>query len=373
MKIRCIKKNLEKALQGAENFLGKKMDLEILEAFLLTAENNFLKIESTNIDTSFKAEIPVILEKEGKVAVTGEIFYKIIAAIKDNELFLESDEKKLKIISENSDMEIKTLNYEDFPAIISLEEQNKEELLKKVNFISIKDFINGLESTYYATSKSNIKPELSSIYIYNNKNIIYFVGTDGFRLAEKNFSYSDVDLNEKDFEILLPGDSVNPIIKTLSLLEENEELEIYFYKNQIFFKTQEYLIFSRLIEGQYVDYKKIMPEENNLSVIFLKNDFLDSLKLINIFSDEFNQVKFFINKEGFFVETKNEIGINKNKIDSVIKGNEYESKFNYRFIQDSFSSIKTDSVEFVFNENKPLLIKPVGDKSFRYIVMSLSK
>ncbi len=369
MKIRCVKNNLEKVLQGAENFVGKNLDLEVLSCIFLEAEKGFLKVESTNIDTSFYSEIPVVSESDGKVAVIGDIFYKTISAIKDDEISLELKDNVLEIKSKNSTVELNTINHEDFPRVMKIENQDDSELEKQIE-IESKDFLDGLNATFYAASKSNIKPELSSIFIKGEEDRINFVATDGYRLAEKSFVFSND--SKEEFSVLLPGDSVSPIVKVLSLME-NGKIEVYFYKSQIFLKNDDFVIFSRLTDGDYVDYKKLIPDDTATSAIILKQDFLDSLKLINIYSDDFNQIKITIKDKKITLRTKNNYGENEVVVDGVVVGDEVEMNFNYKYIQDSFNSITTDSFEMIFNPAKPLLITPVGDKTFRYIVMPLSR
>jgi DNA polymerase-3 subunit beta len=369
MKIRCVKSNLEKVLSQAENFIGKNLDLEVLSCIVLESKNGYLYIESTNIDTSYSSEIPVVVELEGKVAVKADVLYKTISAIKDNEVTLELDKNILKIKSSNSKVDINTLSHEDFPSALKLENQKEDDLEKKIR-ISSKDFLSGLYATFYAASKTNIKPELSSIYISSKEDQIVFVATDGFRLAEKKFSYTN-DSNEK-FEVLLPGDSVPPIMKTL-ISSNDIDIDIYFYKNQIFIQTGEFIVFSRLTEGDYVDYKKLIPEDTTTSVIFLKQDFIDSLKLVNIFSNDFNQIKVIVKEKSFLLESKNTLGKNEINVPSVVVGDDLEANFNYKYIQDAFAAIATDSFECVFNPTKPMMIRPVGDKTFTYIVVPLSK
>jgi DNA polymerase-3 subunit beta len=369
MKIRCVKNNLEKIIQQAENFIGKNLDLEVLSCIILESKNGYLKIEATNIDTAYSAEIPVISEKDGRVAVMGNIFYKTISSIKDDEITLELVNNNLKISSKSSKIELNILSYEDFPNILKIENQKEKDLEKKIN-ISIEDFIDGLNSTFYASSKSNIKPELSSIFISGDEKNIFFVATDGFRLAEKKIKY--VGNTKDNFSTLLPSESVSPILKTL-IIEDDKKMDIFLYKSHIFIQTQTSIIFSRLTEGDYVDYKKLIPEDTLTSAIVLKQDFLDSLKLINIFSDDFNQIKISIKNKKLILDTNNNFGKNEVYVDSAIVGDDLEMNFNYKYIQDSFSSIKTDSLEFIFNLGKPMLIKPIGDNSFKYIVMPLSR
>ena len=370
MKIRCVKNNLEKIIIQAENFIGKNLDLEVLSCILLEASDGYLKIYSTNIDTYFFSEIPVVTEKEGRVALNGEVFSKTISAIRDEELSLELEDNILKIKSENSKVDLKIIPDEDFPNIIKMEDQEDEDKIAEIK-MSAKDFSSGLTSTFYAASKSNIKPELSSVFVSGVDSDIYFAATDGFRLSEKTELCLGGDEVE-EFSFLLPGGSIGPILKTLNT-EEEKNLEIFIYSNQIFIKNSKTVIFSRLVDGNYVDYKKLIPEDTETSVIVLKQDFLESLKLINIFSDDFNQIKMIVKDKKLLIETDNNFGKNEIKIDAAIVGQDLEMNFNYKYIQDCFLSIKTDSFEFVFNTSKPVLIRPIGDKTFKYIVMPLSR
>lgn len=369
MKIRCVKSNLEKVLSQAENFIGRNLDLEVLSCVVLESKDGYLYIESTNIDTAYSSEIPVVVEAEGKVAIKADVLYKTISAIKDEEVTLELKKNILKVTSENSKIDINTLSHEDFPSGLKLQNQNEDDLEKKIT-LSSKDFLSGLYATFYAASKSNIKPELSSIFISGSGDKIAFTATDGFRLAEKNFTYSN-DSNE-EFSVLLPGDSVSPIMKTL-ISSDVIDIDIYFYKNQVFIQTSEFIIFSRLTEGDYVDYKKLIPTDTTTSVIILKQDFIDSLKLVNIFSDDFNQIKIVVKGKNFSLETKNTLGKNEIKVAAAVVGDDLEANFNYKYIQDAFAAITTDSFECIFNPTKPLLIRPIGDKTFTYIVMPLSR
>ncbi len=370
MKFRCVKKNLEIILKEAEPFIGKDLDLPVLSGILLKAENGYLNISATNVDSTFYAEIPISLEEEGQTVVFGDVFYKTISGIKDDDIEIFLENNLLFIKSKNNQSEINILDYKDFPSILKLEEQDEEQLQEKIT-ISNKDLENGLNSVSYSASKSNIKPELSSVFINKKDDGIYFVATDGFRLAEKKIKH---ELEESEFSALIPNSFIAQILKVLSITIA-DALELYFYENQLFIKAKEFTISSRLVIGDYVDYKRLLPEDTNTSVILLKQDFIDATKLINIFSDDFNQVTIVVDPEEkrFEIFSKNKIGKNKINIPSVIAGESVRMDFNYKFIQDSLQSITTDSIEFIFNKSKPLLIKPVGDKSFNYIIMPLSK
>lgn len=366
MKIKCITKTLQKSLNNAEYFVGKNLDLPVLSCIILETKNNFLEISSTNINTAYKDNIAVNVQENGKVAVLGEVMSKAIANIKDDEVELELKDNILKITSNKNNIELNTVDYTDFPTILDMDSiEEKSEIVE----IKSNDFLSGLNATLYATSKSNIKPELASTFFSVNRDEITFTSTDGFRLSEKKIKKENSDL---EFSMLIPNDSAIVLSKIFSAIE-NQKIELHFYGKQFFIKTNDFIIFSRLTDGNFVDYKKLIPEDIETSLIILKQDFLEASKLVNLFSDDFNQIKITVDDKIVSFETKNTYGKNINVIDAVVSGVDLVMSFNHKNILDSFGSINTDSVEFVFNSGKPLLIKGVGDKSFRYIVMPLSK
>lgn len=366
MKIKAITKTLQQSLNNAEYFVGKNLDLPVLSCIILETKNNFLEISATNINTAYKDDIAVNVLEDGKVAVLGDVISKAISNIKDAEVELELKNNTLKITSEKNNIELNTVDYSDFPTILDM-----DAIEEKPKIIEIKsnDFLAGLNSTLYSTSKSNIKPELASIFFSVIGDEITFVATDGFRLSEKKIKKENSDL---EFSMLIPNDSSVVLSKIFTTME-NQKIDLYFYGKQFFIKTADFIIFSRLTDGNFVDYKKLIPDEIGTSLIILKQDFLEASKLVNLFSDDFNQIKITVEDKIVTFETKNTFGKNLNVIDAVVSGDNLEMSFNHKNILDSFASINTDSVEFIFNPGKPLLIKGVGDKTFKYIVMPLSK
>jgi len=367
MKVKCLTKTLKKSLSQAELFAGKDLDLPVLSCVVLETKNNFLEISATNINTSFQANISVNVQEEGKVAVLADLFSRTISNIESDEVDLVLEGNSLKVISKQNELEINTMDFSDFPSILTPEQLESEEKIEIE--IPTKDFVEGVNSVIYATSKSSIKPELASVFFNLQENILDFTATDGFRLAEKEFVFKD---KYSDFKILLPNDSASILVKALSI-EENSNTKLLYIDKNFFVESENMTISLRLTEGDYIDYKKVIPDGGETSIIFLKKDFLNLSKIVNIFTDDFNQVKFIVKDGVVKIETKNKYGKNLSKLEAVIDGEDIEMSFNLKNILDAFNSIHTDSVEFLFNNGRPLLIKGVGDKSFKYIVMPLSK
>lgn len=132
-----------------------------------------------------------------------------------------------------------------------------------------------------------------------------------------------------------------------------------------------------MIDGNFPDYKQIIPKETKTEVTVLKQDLVSSLKIANIFADKFSQVIFNINpsEKTLRITTKNmDVGENINSIDAVIKGEGLNISFNYKYIMDCFQSIDSDSISLSFSDmNRPMIIRGVSDKSFLYLVMPMNK
>ena len=366
MKIECIKEKIHLAISKAEKIVGKNINLPVLSCLLLEAKGNFLTIRSTNLDLGLEINIPVKVLEEGKVAVPANIISMFLNNLNDDKnIFIETNENILKISSSTSEANIKTISSEDFPTVPMIDEG-------KTCKINSRELINGIKSVIYSASMSSVKPELSSVYIYTNEDGLVFVSTDSFRLAEKVVKTRKVvDLNG----VLIPFKNASDILKIIDNVDV--DIEINSTKNQISFSFDGLYLVSRVIDGNFPDYKQILPKEEKTKVVVLKQDLINSLKISNIFSDNFNQMNINaqVGQKNIEVKTKNSnIGENTNKIEANIEGESIEVNFNYKYIVDCLSSITSDSVSLSFNGvNKPLVVRGTTDKTFTYLVMPMNR
>jgi len=366
MKIECVKEKLHLAVSKAEKVIGKNINLPVLSCLLLETKGNNLIIRSTNLDLGLEISIPVKVEEKGKVAVPANVISSFLNNLNEEKnIFLETTESVLKIYTQTSEANIKTLPSDDFPTIPVVDSE-------KVIKINAKDLVNGIKSVIYSSSLSSVKPELSSVYIYTNDNSLVFVATDSFRLAEKVIkTRKSLDLNN----LLIPFKNALDILKIID--NTDAEIEINSTKNQISFLFGGVYLVSRVIDGVFPDYKQILPKEEKTRVVVLKQDLINSLKISNIFSDNFNQMNISVKKDekNIKIKTKNNnVGENTNKINADIDGDDVEVNFNYKYIADCLSSIVSDSIAMSFNGiNKPLVLRGVSDKTFTYLVMPMNR
>jgi DNA polymerase-3 subunit beta len=365
MELQCGKEKLKKYISLADKITSKNTTLPVLNSILLTTEDNILKIRSTNLDIGVEFSIPAKIQKNGTIVVPGKVFNDTLSYLQgDKNISLKFINNNLEISTKNNNITIKSQKSDDFPTLPKI--QTSESFS-----IPAQKIINGIKSVLYSSSISDIKPEISSVFIYPENNSITFVSTDSFRLAEKKVIYKNIN----EFPgIIIPIKNINELIKVFN--DVDSDIDIMFNKNQISFYCDGIYFTSRIIDSIFPDYKQIIPKEHTTEVMVLKQDLIDSLKLINVFSDKFNKVniKIDIKNKIFGLSSKNDMGENNTKINATISGNDINLCFNYKYIMDCFQSIISDSVILQFNgENKPVIIKGVGDNSFTYLVMPINK
>ncbi len=366
MKIECLIEKLNKHIMQAERIAGKNHSLPIINCILLEATKNSLRIRSTNLDLGIEITVPVKVLEEGSVAVPAGILGMFLSSLHtDKAVTLETKDNTLFVFSQKNSTQIKTQSVEDFPTLPMV---SNEKLFK----INPQDFINGLKSVWYSSSVSSMKSELSSVYIYSDDDSLVFVATDSFRLAEKKIKNQKI----KEFNhLLIPFKNIPEIIRVLE--NTSNEVEICVEKNQISFTYEYIYLTSRVIDGVFPDYKQIIPKNFTTEVVMLKQDFVNSLKTANIFSNKLNQIniKALPSKKIFELQTKNsDIGENTNSIDAVFIGEDIDINFNYKYVVDCLQSIDSESISLNFTGmNKPMVIFGVSDKSFLYLVMPMNR
>jgi DNA polymerase III subunit beta len=365
MKIECSIDKIKRALMIVERIVGKNLTLPVLESILFIAKDKNLILRATNLSIGIETKIATRIDKEGIVAIKGNTLSSLFSNLKeDSTVFIEMVNDNLLIKTKTNTTTLKSVSHEDFPTIPIVSGESF--------IIPSKKFIDGLKSVYYSASVSEIKPEIGSVYFYSEENSLVFVSTDSFRLAEKRIKIKE---NLSFGGVLLPFKNVVEIIKVFE--EINDDLKITLQKNQISISTNEIYLTSRIVDGVFPDYKQIIPKEATTEVVVLKQDFISSLKITNIFSDKYNQVTFLINpsKKSFEINSKNiDIGENKTMISAAISGEDVSANFNYKYTMDCLQSISSDSLSLQLNgSNKAMIIKGVGDGTFRYLIMPMNR
>lgn len=365
MKIESIKEKLVEAVSRAEKVAQRNPTLPVLAGISLEAVGSILTVRATNLDLGISIHLPVKVDKEGHVVVPAQVFSALLNSLsKEKKITLESDGQVLTVDTESTHSSVKTLPPEEFPIIPEIGGSNFS--------LPAKDFIAGLKSVIYASAAGSIKPELSSVCLIHDAENLVFVATDSFRLAEKKIKVKKIP---NFTQILIPQKNAAEMIRIFDGLDA--ETAITIEENQIALRAESIYLTSRTIDGQFPDYKQIIPDNSVSKAVVLKQDLISSLKTSLVFSDSFNQLKLTLSpkKKVFEVESKNQdIGENKDTVPAALEGEDIKVTVNHRYLTDGFSSTASDSLALSFaGEGRPIMVEGVGDKSFRYLLMPMNR
>ena len=366
MHITCNRELLQKYIANADRVTGKNLSLPILNSVLITTNTKQLIIRSTNLEVGVEFRISADIKIEGSIALPGALMANLLASIPDEQsVTLNVISGVCKITTKSKNLNVKGFLPDDFPTIPVI--NNGDSFV-----ISSSKFIQGVKSVLMSASLSDIKPEISSVYIYQQGEFLIFVATDSFRLSEKKIKQTGVNLTHG---VIIPAKNILEIMRVLE--SENNDINVLITKNQISFTGKSLYVTSRVIQGVYPDYEQIIPKTNTTEMIVLKEDLINTLKLSTLFSDKFNKVTITVDplKKICSLSTKNtDIGETESNLTATLTGESIEISLNGKHFFDCLSVIEKDSVIVQFNgSDKPAVIKGLGDQSFTYLTMPLSR
>lgn len=371
MKIICTRDNLRRGISHCERSIGKNPTLPILGNILLETEKGLLKLASTNLEVGVISYVRAKVEKEGKLTVPSNLLAGLIHNIKDEQISLESVGQTLKVASSNFESKMRTTPAEDFPLIPRVEGEEGEQWK-----ISGKNLSEAIKVVAPALATLETKLELTGVCVTINNDGIAIAATDGYRLAEKKIKLAKNP--EKEAVFIIPGRSMQEAERIFS--DEVKEINIITSENQIAFQNDDVYFVSRLIEGQYPDYKQIVPDNFKARVKLSKEELISALRLAGIFStNQTKDVKIKLEDDKITLHsTSGDLGEHHAGIKAETEGEKLEVTFNYQFLQDGLASIPNEDIALSLNgSDGPSLLRGIDEKTkkdvsdYLYIVMPI--
>jgi len=379
MKTTILKEKLKQGINIVERISTKSLNLPILNNILINAEKNFLNLSSTDLEVGIKWWSLAKIEKEGKITVPSKIFSSFVNFLPDKPVNLNLKKLDLEISCENYFTSFKGIDAEEFPIIPKFLKNEKIS-------IKCKTLCQGLSQVVDIASSSSIKPEISGVYFLFQKNLMTITATDSFRLGEKKIYLEPSLINiSENYSFILPQRTVKEIISIFN--EKEEEITIYFSPNQILFETllletphPQIQLISRLIDGEYPNYKEIIPQKSEAQIIFQANELINQIKSASLFSGKIKEIKLSIdplkNQLTIFSQDVN-IGEYKSFLNVKIKGSPCEVSFNYRFLLDGLLNItlnqekKSEAILELTGSEKPGVLRLINDENYLYLIMPI--
>ena len=353
MKIKVQKQIIESILINLQPFLEKKDASQITSHILFKSENDKCIIKATDGEIGLKIVTEhIIIESEGSFTANGKKLLDIIRILKDSEIILEVLNNTLIIKQTHSKFKLPTFDADTYPSFPNIEDK------PQITLDSL-SLIKNLKKISPAIDTNNPKFELNGALINIKNNSTDLVGTDTRRLAVTSIESA----NSEELSLIVPKKAILEIQKLFL-----DEIDIYYDKTNFIITNKNYFFYTRLINGKFPDYQRIIPTIIKHSLVLPKKEMLDAIKMITTISQDIKMslngdIIIFNSLSSDNVEAKTEIELNTGLSEK------FELSFNSRYILDFISQIDGNEFVIEFNEtNLPFIVK---DNNFITIIMPI--
>jgi len=358
-----------KSLGHAYGIIEKKTTLPILSNILITAKDSKIKITATDLDIIYSETVTLKeLKKEGSTTTSASILYDILRKLEPNAKieFSLQNANKLKLVSGNSKFNLLCIPPENFPL-------SEEDINQKTFEVSSEKILRLLNKTKISISNDESRHYLNGILLHKinieNKSFLSGVATDSHRLSSSSL---EIDSNTNFESIILPKKT---IFQLISLLEQNSNtIKISNNKAKIKFEINSSVLISKVIDGRFPDYSKVIPRGNDKTLQVKLNELKNSIERVTTVSiDRKEGLKMMITKDSLqlLVNSPNS-GEGIESINAKFNSNDMSISFNSRYLLDIVSQIDNESIIINLKDSgSPVLIKDLSDKNSFHVVMPM--
>ena len=334
----------------------------MLSNVLLSTEDNRLKVSATNLEIGINYWIGCKVEEEGAVTIPARLFSEYIASLPSGNIELTSQDSILKIKSPHYTSNINGISAEEFPLIPKIE-------TKPVLSLPAADVREALAQVVVAASLDEARPVLAGVHIYNEGKGLVFVATDSYRLAERKLAVKGLKDDQK-ISVIIPVRTIQELVRILA--DSDGTLNMYMSDNQVMFEIDSIQLTSRLIEGQFPNYRQIIPKDSQTDVDIEVSEFTRIAKVASLFARESaGSIRIEISPEKDtlnIMSTASEVGENTSSADCEVEGPENEISLNSRYLSEALGVIKSSKLQFsVSGKLNPCVIRPLEEESQEYL------
>lgn len=375
MKVSCLQENLKRGLSIVSHAVASKSTLPVLSNILFTTEGGRLRLQATNLEVGITCWIGAKVEEEGAVTIPAKLLADFVGNLPNDAVTMSLDERTqtIHLQCSRSEANIKGIEADEFPSIPTV---NADEPT-----ISIAPDVlrKAIDQVAFAAATDDTRPVLAGVLVKLQGNEAIFSATDGFRLAVKT-----VDLPEPvktAQEVIVPARALIELGRIIGDSENNVEMTVTPSGGQVLFHTDNVDLVSRLIDGKFPDYQRIIPKQYATRAVMDRAGFLRDAKQASVFAaSSANIAKVTLESgaewgPGRLVLSANaaEVGDNKSELEGQITGEGGQIALNVKFLQEALTAIDTPQIALETQTGSaPGVFRPVGDDSLLVIVMPMT-
>lgn len=363
MKFTCSQQILSKALNTVSKAVTSRTTIPILKGILLeVSDGALLRMAASDLDLSIEKKIPVTVYEEGSVVVSAKLFSDIIRKLPNEEVEIEVIENnQVAIRCVASEFIIVGQPADEFPKIGTVKEEKRIRIDREI----MKDMI---RKTSFSASIEEAKGVIVGVLLELEEERLSMVALDGFRMAVTREAMK----NEQKQKIIIAARILNEIHKIISEGEEEGSIDLLLDEKKAVFFMEDTLIVSRLLEGEFIKYKEIIPKEHKSRVIVKREEMLESIERASLLAREGknNLIKMSIFRDKIIITSRSEEGNVREEVFVEKEGEDLEIGFNAKYIADVMKAVSDEEMVMEFNNSvSPCLIKPKEGDAYEYLVL----
>jgi DNA polymerase-3 subunit beta len=361
MKLQVTQENLNRALSSVARVANSRGTLPILANVLIKTSNNRLSLAATNLDIAITHYIGAKVSDEGSITVPARLMQDFVSSLPSGVITLELKDTKLHVTTEQYQSVINGIIADDFPVMPAISGG-------KPWPVSSSEFRKSLQQVVFAASNDETRPVLTGVLLHTIGNKLYLAATDSYRLAEK-----EVGANKNDINLLVPASAMQDLLRILS--DGDEAIQITHSEQQVLFQVGDIELVTRLVDGKYPDYKRLIPSGFTTKATLKRSDFMNVTKVSSLFARESaGSVTIDVDETSQTLSIRSvasQLGENTAAADATITGSG-SITLNSRYLLDALGVLSGESVTFGFNGKleATLLFDPEAP-DYKHVIMPL--
>ncbi len=362
--MKVLKEILKEKLQAASSFLKSSITSSAVSGVLLEGSKKGLEIYSTNLSSFYSSTIPLSINQPFSLVVEPKKIIEVLSVLDTEEIELEVKEKKLVIKTDKAKTEFSAMEVSDYP---------KPPKIQKKASVFAEEIIEKLPLVLFSAAVDDSRPILTGVNFAKKEGELLMVTTDGFRLSLVKTKGENLE-GLQEGEYVVPADFLRVVLREMRRIEnigfsyDEKEKLIYFSIGQ-----DEY--FSRLIEGDFPPYEKVIPSNFSTEVVLDHERFLRNIKLASIFAKDYSNVILFeVRKDGIYILPRMDEAAAEAQTfqEGEVKGEEVKVAFNFKFVVELLNNVKGERVKVkIVRSDAPVVFEIEGRENFLHIIMPI--
>lgn len=364
MELSVTQENFARALSVVGRVASSKAQLPILSNILIRTDGNRLLIAATNLELATTQYIGAKVIKPGAITVPARLISEFVSS-------LPKETIELKVVGENIHINcgkyssvINGVIADDFPELPTISEENSVSYA-----LNVDEFKQAISQTIITASSDSTRPVLTGVYWHSHEGWIYLAATDGYRLSERRLVET-----KSEVAAIIPTQTLQEVLRTI--MDDSETIDVLFDESQVRFRINEAEIISRLVDGNFPDYRQLIPATSDITALLDKPEFTRVTKIAGLFArDSGGSVTVTVDEDAKSLSIHSiasEQGENTSELSGKITGSG-QVTLNSRYLSEALSVLDAETISFSFSGKlSPIILKSIEkDTNYYHVIMPL--